>query len=71
MTMERSPKAREDYLQGLRDEAYIKIGPDYQDSVAPLLKLKPEAVVQTTGDSSGAADKKKGKGKFLKIFPKP
>jgi len=71
MTMERSPKAREDYLQGLRDEAYIKIGPDYQEAVAPLLKLKPEAVVQTTGDSAGGADKKKGKGKFLKIFPKP
>jgi peptidyl-prolyl cis-trans isomerase SurA len=71
ITAERSPKAREDYLQHLRDEAYITIAPDYQEGVAPLLKLKPEAVVITTGDGSTGPEKKKGKGKFLKIFPKP
>ena len=71
MTIERSPKAREDYLQGLRNEAYIKVAKDYQEGVAPLLNLKPEAVVITTGDGSAGPAKKKGKGKFLKIFPKP
>jgi peptidyl-prolyl cis-trans isomerase SurA len=70
MTIERSPKAREDYLQGLRNEAYIKVAKDYQEGVAPLLKLKPEAVVITSGDGS-VPEKKKGKGKFLKIFPRP
>ena len=69
MTVERSPQKRLDYLQNLRNEAYIKISENYYAGVAPLLKLKPEAVVQTTGEAR--APEKKGKGKFLKIFPKP
>ena len=71
ITIERSPKAREDYLQNLRNEAYIKIAENYRAGVAPLLNLKPEAIVSTTGEDAKPADKKKGKGKFLKIFPKP
>ncbi len=66
MTEERSAKAREDYLQGLRNEAYLKIADNYKDAVEPLLKIVPPA----------AATKKppkqdKGKGKILGIFPKP
>jgi len=66
MTEERSQKAREDYLQGLRNESYIKIADSYKDQVEPLLKIVPPA----------AATKKppkqdKGKGKILGIFPKP
>ncbi len=66
MTEERSQKAREDYLQGLRNESYIKIADNYKDQVEPLLKIVPPA----------AATKKppkqdKGKGKILGIFPKP
>ena len=71
MTIERAPKAREDYLQNLRNEAYIKISENYHAGVAPLLKLKPEAIVETTGDAGVKVPEKKGKGKFLKIFPKP
>ena len=71
ITIERSPKARDEYLQSLRNEAYIKIADNYRDGIAPLLNLKPEAIVSTTGDDAKPADKKKGKGKFLKIFPRP
>lgn len=70
VTMEKAPKAREDYLQKLRNESYIKISDSYHESIAALLKLKPEAIVTTTGESE-AKPAKKGKGKFLKIFPKP
>ena len=73
MTIERSPKERDDYLQNLRNEAYIKVSKDYSAAVMPLLKLKEEATVERTDDGSSAekpsANKKKGK--FLKIFPKP
>jgi peptidyl-prolyl cis-trans isomerase SurA len=70
ITIERSDKEREAYLQGLRNEAYIKISDNYRPAVAPLLKLAPEK----TADSSttSATDKpEKKKGKFLGIIPKP
>jgi len=70
MTTEKSPKAREDYLEKLRNESYISVAPNYHEGVAALLKLKPEAIVTTSG-SSDAKPAKKSKGKFLKIFPKP
>lgn len=70
MTYEKAPKAREDYLQNLRNESYIRIAEGYRAGLAPLLNLKPEAIVQTTGDAQ-AKPPKKSKGKFLKIFPKP
>ena len=69
MTMEKSPKAREEYLQNLRNEAYIKVAEGYREGLMPLLKLKPEAIVSTT--DAEAKPIKKSKGKFLKIFPKP
>lgn len=71
MTMEQSPKAREDYLQNLRNESYIKLADSYSADMMPLLKLKPEATVQTTADAEARPASKKSKGKFLKIFPKP
>jgi len=72
ITTERVPKARDEYLQNLRNEAYIKISESYHSGVASLLKLKPEAIVASTGEiDAKSAGKKKGKGKFLKIFPKP
>ena len=70
MTMEKSPKAREEYLQNLRNEGYIKVAESYRAGLQPLLKLKPEAIVSTTADAE-AKPIKKSKGKFLKIFPKP
>jgi peptidyl-prolyl cis-trans isomerase SurA len=71
VTMERSPKAREEYLQNLRNEAYIRIADNYHEGVAALLKLKPEAIVEKTDDGGPVTPEKKKKGKFLKIFPKP
>ena len=69
MTIERGAKAREDYLQTLRNEAYIKISQAYREGVAPLLKLAPETA--ENGIPSGGEPEKKKKGKLLGIFPKP
>lgn len=41
MLMERQAKEREDYLQKLRNEAFIKIIESHRAAVEPLLKLKP------------------------------
>jgi len=70
ITAERSPKAREDYLQTLRDDAYVKVAKDYSDSVMPQLKLKQDLIVEKTGDDSDKKPEKK-KGRILGIFPKP
>ena len=64
MTRERSPKAREDYLQELRNDGYVKIADSYKDGVEPLLKIVPPAAV-----TKRPAEKKKGK--LLGILPKP
>jgi len=40
MLSERQQKDREDYLQNLRNEAFIKVTESYRASVEPLLKLK-------------------------------
>lgn len=69
ITIERTPKERDEYLKNLRNDAYIKISENYRDAVAPLLNLPPEK----TADNSGASRKpeEKKKGKLLGIFPKP
>lgn len=67
ITIERTPKAREDYLKSLRDDAYIKLSKDYVATVGPLLNLAPEK----TADSSSRKPEEKKKGKLLGIFPKP
>ncbi len=74
MTIERTTKQREDYLQNLRNEAYIKIAESYRATVTPLLKLSAEKMaedseVQVSGPSKPPEKKKKGK--LLGIFPKP
>jgi peptidyl-prolyl cis-trans isomerase SurA len=48
MMSERSPKAREAYLQNLRNDAYIKLAESYQTSVEPLLKITPPKTVRST-----------------------
>lgn len=70
ITIERGAKARDEYLQTLRDEAYIKISENYRAAVAPILKLAPEKIVENDGTTSGTKPEKK-KGKFLGIFPRP
>ena len=66
MTEERVGKEREDYLQGLRNDAYVKIADAYRPSVEPLLKIVPPAAA-----TKREPKKDKGKGKILGIFPKP
>ena len=46
MLMERQQKEREDYLQNLRNEAFIKISEAHRAGVEPLLKLKPPAAAK-------------------------
>ena len=65
MTGEKSPKAREDYLQNLRNDAYVNVAANYKDAVLPLLKIVPPPAV-TKRDQP---DKKKGK--ILGIIPRP
>ena len=65
MTGEQSTKAREDYMQTLRNDAYVNVSANYKDAVLPLLKIvPPPAAVK-----SDQPDKKKGK--LLGIIPKP
>ena len=72
MTIERGTKAREDYLQGLRDEAYIKIADSYAAAVYPILKVTPEKTAENGIPSGGGLPgEKKKKGKLLGIFPRP
>jgi peptidyl-prolyl cis-trans isomerase SurA len=72
MTMERGTKAREEYLQSLRDEAYIKISESYAAAVYPLLKITPEKTADNSIPSGGEQPgERKKKGKLLGIFPKP
>jgi peptidyl-prolyl cis-trans isomerase SurA len=43
ITMERLPKAREQYLQDLRNDAYVSVSEAYRASVSPLLNIVPPA----------------------------
>jgi len=43
MTGERSAKERADYLQSLRNDAYVKVADSYRSSVEPLLNIVPPA----------------------------
>ena len=66
MTEEHVDKARENYLQSLRNDGYISIAANYKESVEPLLKIVPPAAA-VRKDSK----KQNGKGKILGILPKP
>jgi peptidyl-prolyl cis-trans isomerase SurA len=70
MASERSPKAHEEYVQKLRDDAFIKVAKDYSESVQPLLKVKQDFLVERNGDGSARKPEKK-KGKILGILPRP
>lgn len=71
MTMERGAKAREDYLQSLRDESYIKISDGYAAAVYPILKVTPEKTAASIPSGGEQPGEKKKKGKLLGIFPRP
>jgi peptidyl-prolyl cis-trans isomerase SurA len=57
MTEERVGKAREDYLQGLRNEGYIKIADSYRDSVERFLKIVPPAAATKRASKKDKKDK--------------
>ncbi|MGQ0760390.1 MAG: peptidylprolyl isomerase [Acidobacteriota bacterium] len=48
ITMERLPKAREKYLQDLRNDAYVSVAEAYRAAVAPLLNIVPPAAATKT-----------------------
>ncbi len=55
--IEKQPKEREEYLQKLRNEAFIKVAEAHRATVEPLLKLTPPAAAK----SSDKDDSKKSK----------
>ena len=70
ITIERGAKAREEYLEKMRNESYIKISENYRDAVAPILKLAPEKTADNSSSRTAKPAEKK-KGKLLGIIPKP
>ncbi|HEX8143869.1 MAG TPA: peptidyl-prolyl cis-trans isomerase [Pyrinomonadaceae bacterium] len=48
ITIERGEQSRKEYLQKLRDEAYIKISEEYRSSVEPLLTITAKPTASTT-----------------------
>jgi len=59
LTREGSSKAREDYLQELRNDGYIKIADNYRGSVEPLLKIVPPAAATKRPPKKDKKDKSK------------
>jgi peptidyl-prolyl cis-trans isomerase SurA len=59
MTIERSEKERKEYLQRLRDEAYIKISEEYRAGVEPLLNLKSSAPPAAASTGNKKSDTKR------------
>ncbi|MGZ5481961.1 MAG: peptidylprolyl isomerase [Pyrinomonadaceae bacterium] len=48
ITTERLPKAREQYLQDLRNDAYVSVAEAYRAAVMPLLNIVPPAAATKT-----------------------
>jgi len=61
ITIERSPKERENYLQSLRNEGYVKLAASYRDSVEPLLKLTTKTAAKTSDSQKNKKDEKNKK----------
>jgi len=57
ITMERLPKAREEYLQDLRNDAYVNVAETYRTSVMPLLNIVPPAAATKTSKDKDKKDK--------------
>jgi parvulin-like peptidyl-prolyl isomerase len=60
ITIERRDKARDEYLKNLRKEAYIKLAPEYQATVGPLLSISPPS--NNTSSTTPAANKSEKSG---------
>jgi peptidyl-prolyl cis-trans isomerase SurA len=59
ITIERSAQAREDYLQNLRNEGYVKVAESYSAAVDPLLKIARPVAAKTAPSEKTKNDKKK------------
>jgi parvulin-like peptidyl-prolyl isomerase len=57
ITMERLPKERDDYMQQLRNDAYVSIAESYRAAVEPLLKIVPPAAATKTTPKKDKKDK--------------
>jgi peptidyl-prolyl cis-trans isomerase SurA len=58
VTEERMQKAREEYLQNLRNDAFVKIADNYRAEVEPLLKIVPPAAAVKKASKKDKNDKK-------------
>lgn len=56
--MEKQPKEREEYLQKLRNEAFIKVAEAHRATVEPLLKLTPPAAAKSNDKDDSKKSKK-------------
>jgi peptidyl-prolyl cis-trans isomerase SurA len=62
VTIERRDKVREEYMKKLRKEAYIKLAPEYKETVGPLLKTDTASPTNnTTAPTTPAPAKNNGK----------
>ena len=59
MLMERQPKERENYLQTLRNEPFIKVTDTYRATVDPLLKLNQPATAKSADKNDEKKNNKK------------
>jgi parvulin-like peptidyl-prolyl isomerase len=55
ITVERRDKVRAEYLKGLRKDAYIKLAPEYQATVGPLLTTGTPATGATSSTTAPAS----------------
>ena len=56
--IEKQPKEREEYLQKLRNEAFIKVAEAHRATVEPLLKLTPPAAAKSNDKDDSKKSKK-------------
>jgi peptidyl-prolyl cis-trans isomerase SurA len=61
ITIERSPKERQTYLENLLKESFVKIADNYKATVEPHLKLAPAAAAKTSETTEGKDGDKKNK----------
>jgi len=61
ITIERSPKERQTYLENLLKESFVKIADNYKATVEPNLKLTPASAAKTSETAAGKDGDKKNK----------
>jgi parvulin-like peptidyl-prolyl isomerase len=61
ITIERSPKERQAYLENLLKESFVKVADNYKATVEPHLKLTPATAAKTSEAEAGKDGDKKNK----------